>query len=418
MKKKGLIISTVVMVVVLIASLTTATYAWFTASSKTEIKGFDVSVISNNAVNIGVKETYTHDTSENGVSPDAFFTNTAKYVQGASLGIVGGGTWTGDTPGLSATLDPSVNWGAQSAAIGSTAEPVADGATATKLDTSKVTTWNGANTVVKGNKDGTQVAVTKAQPNNSGTDGSGNGDYVHFILGVSPTKDLGTNNFVIVVEPSTTGSSLGVLASIHVAYRITNYKHTSTGGWKDVDVYGTANNGNTWKTSVKPNTDTTNGGELVTGALLTAYQSTYGKNVNVPTGSIAYQISGLDLNKDEITQLEVVIYMAGADDDCNDQGKTAAGSIKMFFNTQEKSSALTKAEYTVHETNGTTVDLAGYVTGATVEYSTDGTTWKSAGAVTNNQVKIADLTAVPKLYIRQTEKDKAPSNQFEATPKQ
>ena len=44
MKKKGLIISTVVMVVVLIASLTTATYAWFTASNKTEIKGFDVSV--------------------------------------------------------------------------------------------------------------------------------------------------------------------------------------------------------------------------------------------------------------------------------------------------------------------------------------------------------------------------------------
>ena len=33
MKKKGLIISTVVMVVVLIASLTTATYAWFTAAS-------------------------------------------------------------------------------------------------------------------------------------------------------------------------------------------------------------------------------------------------------------------------------------------------------------------------------------------------------------------------------------------------
>ena len=170
-------------------------------------------------------------------------------------------------------------------------------------------------------------------------------------------------------------------------------------------------------TSFKVNTDTTIGGELVTGTLLTAYQSTYGKSVNVPTGSIAYQISGLDLNKDEITQLEVVIYMAGADDDCNDQGKTAAGSIKMFFNTQEKSSALTKAEYTVEDTKGTTVDLAGYVTGATVEYSTDGTTWKSAGAVTNNQVKIADLTAVTKLYIRQTEADKAASNAIEATLK-
>ena len=418
MKKKGLIISTVVMVVVLIASLTTATYAWFTSSSVTKLEGFDVSVISDNAVNIGVKETYQHDTSASGVSPDAFFTNTAKYVQGESLGVVGGGTWTGDTRGLSATLDPSVNWGAQIAAIGSTAETVADGSTPTKLATDKVTVWNGNSTIVKGNKDGAQVSVTKAQPNNSGADGSGNGDYVHFIIGVSPTKDLGTNNFVIVVEPSSTGSSLGVLASIHVAYRMTNYKQSTTGSWKDVDIYGTVNNGNTLKTSVKGNTDTTIGGELVTGALLTAYQSTYGKSVNVPTGSIAYQISGLDLNKDEITQLEVVIYMAGADNDCNDQGKTAAGSIKMFFNTQEKSSALTKAEYTVDGTNGTTVDLTGYVTGATVQYSIDGKNWQAVDSVTNNQAKIASLKEVTKLYIRQTEKDKAPSNQFEATKKQ
>ena len=44
MKKKGLIISTVVMVVVLIASLTTATYAWFTASSKTEESTYKVMI--------------------------------------------------------------------------------------------------------------------------------------------------------------------------------------------------------------------------------------------------------------------------------------------------------------------------------------------------------------------------------------
>ena len=37
MKKKGLIISTIVMVVVLIASLTTATYAWFNASSEVKV---------------------------------------------------------------------------------------------------------------------------------------------------------------------------------------------------------------------------------------------------------------------------------------------------------------------------------------------------------------------------------------------
>ena len=42
MKKKGLIISTVVMVVVLIASLTTATYAWFSVSASAKI--YDISI--------------------------------------------------------------------------------------------------------------------------------------------------------------------------------------------------------------------------------------------------------------------------------------------------------------------------------------------------------------------------------------
>ena len=42
MKKKGLIISTVVMVVVLIASLTTATYAWFSVNPNAEISNITV----------------------------------------------------------------------------------------------------------------------------------------------------------------------------------------------------------------------------------------------------------------------------------------------------------------------------------------------------------------------------------------
>ena len=65
MKKKGLIISTVVMVVVLIASLTTATYAWFTTTNKTSISGFELQVVAGNAMNIGLKsdlsQTYSAD---------------------------------------------------------------------------------------------------------------------------------------------------------------------------------------------------------------------------------------------------------------------------------------------------------------------------------------------------------------------
>lgn len=55
MKKKGLIISTVVMVVVLIASLTTATYAWFTSQSVTRVGDIEMSATSSNKLRIGAK---------------------------------------------------------------------------------------------------------------------------------------------------------------------------------------------------------------------------------------------------------------------------------------------------------------------------------------------------------------------------
>ena len=410
MKKKGLIISTVVMVVVLIASLTTATYAWFTASSVTNLQGFDVSVISNNAVNIGVKGDYTHDVSGNGVNPNAFYTGSATFTAGTK-GVIGAGSWTSESVGLSATLDPQIKWGAQSAAIGVTTETVNDENTTT-LAENKVTLWNGAGTVVKGNKNGTNVDVQKAIPNNGEADT--NGDYVHFILGVSPTKDLGMNNFVLVVEPAQTGSSIGVLASIHVAYRITKYKETTTSAWKEVDIYGDENNGNTLKANVKTNGEGKKGGEKVVGALLTAYQRTY-TGQTPATGSIAYQISGLDLNKDEISQLEIVIYMAGSDEDCNDQGKTAAGSIKMFFNTQDKSTAPTEVKLSTSNV----LTLTG-ADNATVEYTINNKDWVKVegGTWTNGKFTsqaIAALADQQTVKVRLTEDGKSPSNPVSVT---
>ena len=59
MKKKGLIISTVVMVVVLIASLTTATYAWFSTQAQAEITNISVTTASTEGLQIGVITTKT-----------------------------------------------------------------------------------------------------------------------------------------------------------------------------------------------------------------------------------------------------------------------------------------------------------------------------------------------------------------------
>ena len=54
MKKKGLIISTIVMVVVLIASLTTATYAWFSASASAKVDAIDISTTAAEGLEIAL----------------------------------------------------------------------------------------------------------------------------------------------------------------------------------------------------------------------------------------------------------------------------------------------------------------------------------------------------------------------------
>ena len=54
MKKKGLIISTVVMVVVLIASLTTATYAWFSAQASATVDDLSITTTASSGLQIAM----------------------------------------------------------------------------------------------------------------------------------------------------------------------------------------------------------------------------------------------------------------------------------------------------------------------------------------------------------------------------
>ena len=422
MKKKGLIISTVVMVVVLIASLTTATYAWFTASSKTSLQGFEVSVISDNAVNIGVKTNYTHylkdgKTNTNPVGTDAFVTGQVTFT-GATAGKINTGIWGEGTPGLSASLDPQIKWGAQSTAVGFTQSELND-TQENVLAKTNVHDWNGTanDKAFKGNKDGdNNVKGGKALPN-IGVE-NGDGDYVHFILGVSPTKDLGLNNFVVAVEPTGSASSLGVLASLHIAYRMTKYGASQPTVWKDVDIYGTGYNSATQKVNVK--NDATNGGVLIAGDLLAAYNKTY-ETTTAPVGAMAYQITDLDTKKDAITQLEVVIYMSGTDDDSNDSGKTSAGNIKMFFNTQDKTAPLANAAYTLTNENKTMeVELTGLSTEAgTKVYYQIGAGEPQLATLTANKFTITSENTITPTDVKvyQQEPNKAPSDKIGVTLK-
>ena len=100
MKKKGLIISTVVMVVVLIASLTTATYAWFTSAGVATVTPIDFSVTSAADLVIGVKSDNTIGTAP---AWSDFYSDATQFTAND-----GRGEWTGDTNGLGLSVDTTL----------------------------------------------------------------------------------------------------------------------------------------------------------------------------------------------------------------------------------------------------------------------------------------------------------------------
>ena len=342
MKKKGLIISTVVMVVVLIASLTTATYAWFTTSNKTTISGFDVQVVASNAINIGVKEDNTH---KKGAINDDFLSGTVQWVN-TTAGELGGaaGKWTEGTRGLSPTLDHQIKWGAQTKAVGAL-----NGATNT-LSTSTNDygfigngTFNKTEATGKGNtadtkvflnaanlKKGTELGTPTAALANVGNtvgETTQTGDYAYLFLGATPTKELQTNTLYILLDGSaSTGTNIGILSAIHVAYRVTKAGQEPTTTWTEVEFFKDKTYSDTLQSANCTWTD------KETKAYQTAFDST-----QPPANKASLiKIEGLSTTQGAIDQIEIIVYLAGSDDDCIDNAKNASGTIKMFFYTEDK----------------------------------------------------------------------------------
>ena len=337
MKKKGLIISSIVMVVVLIASLTTATYAWFNTSSVTKIDAFNVSVKTNNAVKIGVKVNNTYIDSP---TEDLFVTGDVEYTAGTA-GVLGGGTWGGDT-GLSASLNHNIQWGEQAKAVGFsdtalTSEQLTAGTgKASELGIGALAADHDAYVyAANGDTAGTSANlsnITAAIANNDGATSPAvpTSDYVYLYLGVAPTRALQSSELIILVDGNVIGSgvTLGVLSALHVAYKLNG---AST--WTDVDVFGQASKHYTdLKSSVTCNLD---GADATEGTEKHTYNQTYSK-ASPSTGAYAVKITGLATTLNTIDQIQLLIYIDGVDADCNQTAiNNVAGAISIFFHTTD-----------------------------------------------------------------------------------
>ena len=334
MKKKGMIVATIVMVLVLAVSLTTATYAWFSVTNVTTIDAFNIAVVAGNAVNIGVKSDNTYSANP---TADMFLNGDVTYS--GTAGQNGGGTWSGDQPGLGATLDHHISWGAQSQAVGITS---AD--TETAVSTENTTTWKSGGKVVAANSpDGATTGVLTGAKwavanGNDSTSPVTAADYVYLYLGASPTKALKTNQLIIMIDGTDSpGTILGMLSAIHVAYRVNG--DINGGEWKDVDVFGEDDpdedgiQGNHYNTSLSsvttnllPEQQASWVASYTTGQTAPTFPGTKSQAVVIPLEA---------LTQGAIDQIEIVIYLAGADSDCRDEAKGTEGQVYIFFHTED-----------------------------------------------------------------------------------
>ena len=97
-----------------------------------------------------------------------------------------------------------------------------------------------------------------------------------------------------------------------------------------------------------------------------AYNTAYGKAAPTSKAGVV-KIPNLSTAQGAIDQIELIIYIAGSDSDCNDNAKNASGTIEIFFATV--SAEATKAsEASVNDSNILTI------TGGDASYTPENTT--------------------------------------------
>ena len=326
MKKKGLIISTVVMVVVLIASLTTATYAWFTTTDVTTVSGFELSVAASTSVNIGLKANCTY---ESNATADSFVSGDCHYAPTVENDGSFAGTWTGETPTMSPTINHNINWGLVDKAVGvSNASSVAEAQYDDMLTFAERKTGGimvAAN--LKAGKTFKDKTAAVANGDKAPTSGDAKkGDYAYLFLGVSPSKTLqaDTNYVYVIVQAAGNGSTLGIASAIHVAYRLNSAQE-----WTDTDVFGKKhyNDGRSGCTA-----EVKFDASAVTNLGAPTVASDKSKTTFNNAAVVPIKLTQTEINK--IDQLELMIYLAGSDSDCIDAAKGVSVNVAIYLSAQ------------------------------------------------------------------------------------
>ena len=345
MKKKGLIVATIVMVLVLAVSLTTATYAWFTNTGSATVEDIAFSVTAASDLVIGVKADNTYKASP--LWSD-FYSDGTEYNATNN-------TWTGDTQGLGLSVDTglqlnNITQAVYSFTTSSIVKNPADHATAPNAITSATATTytrGGDERIVATGFDKSQTAL-KASGNGSTITGGyeaavKNTDYLDVVFGVAAAKpEVLTFGCLISIDNSEALSALGMNAAIHVIYSVNG------GTYYELDVYGTHTAGDANSSVDAPTAPTVNlYGKSIT--YVSKYTDTntetdvYSKGdaqVWIPLRDAAALESATDYAETGaagIVQLHLIIYICGPDSDCITAATGTGATISIEFINTNKS---------------------------------------------------------------------------------
>lgn len=322
MKKKGLIISTVVMVVVLIASLTTATYAWFTATGSASVSDITFKVSAASDLVIGVSKTNSIVTSPqwaNFVSDETVYDATKGNR----------GEWTGATDGLGLSVNTGLQLDGISKAVYTFTGVTGEGA---EMKGKPTAYTKGEGTSVTKGFDVNETALLAAGNGSAISAGTyeaavRNTNYLDVAFGVSAAKsDVLSFGCLVTIDNNNTASSLGMNAAIHVAYSFDGTTYT------ELDVYGNSRAGDPISGLKQPTAPTEQIGEKnVPYASPTITGFAIGDaTVWIPLQNAANATSYAKTGIEGLKQLHLIIYICGPDSDCVTNAE-ASSLIKIEF---------------------------------------------------------------------------------------
>ena len=310
MKKKGLIISTVVMVVVLLASLTTATYAWFSSTAEARVAPIGMTATAAEGILLGVRK----DTTSTAVTRTDFVNGDVNWTASETANkTLTDGTWAG-TNGFGSLLTPMV------------------GSDALNLNVSEAMTKNtGADALANALFKKAPAGVNDSTPGTF-SEAKANVDYIQLDLGLiaSTNKTIDQIIGTIKVTPTDT-EQIGMAAAIHFEIAIKAPGATDWTTLPEIDAYGGREAGISTFTETTGYDGTLNTTDKTWEYDFEVWKAAAAANALTTSGTL------------DVVQVKLIAWIEGNDDSCTTSYTGTGATIDISFDY----SAISTGDYTV-----------------------------------------------------------------------